>query len=107
MPSPDQTASPTSRVDPDRLADVLDVRLAQADDDLARLYPGERSDRQPVHTVYVPADRFEPGLATAWGAAALATVDECIDAFRSLVSSVEQGSGIGRASCRERVLLGV
>ncbi|MCK1816254.1 aldolase, partial [Streptomyces sp. XM4011] len=37
--------------------------LAGADAHLARHYPGERATRQPVHTVYVPADRFTPGTA--------------------------------------------
>jgi len=37
-------------------------------------YPGEASTRQPVHTVYVPADRIEHGLAQVWGAAAMAAV---------------------------------
>ncbi|WP_369267050.1 DUF6986 family protein [Streptomyces harbinensis] len=49
--------------------------LAGADAHLARHYPGERATRQPVHTVYVPADRFTPGTAPAWGTAALALLD--------------------------------
>ena len=46
--------------------------------DAARLaaYPGESAGRQPVHTCYVPADAVVPGLARAWGAAALAALDE-------------------------------
>ena len=44
------------------LADT-DRMLAGADRALARDYPGPRPGRQPVHTVYVPADRFGPGLA--------------------------------------------
>jgi citrate lyase beta subunit len=46
--------------------------------DAARLaaYPGERPERQPVHTCYVPADAVVPGLAAAWGQAALAALDE-------------------------------
>ena len=39
------------------LAD-LDARLADTDAFLARAYPGEDGRRQPVHTVYVPADRY-------------------------------------------------
>jgi citrate lyase beta subunit len=49
----------------------LDALLADADRDLAAGYPGERTGRQPVHTVYVPADRFEPGLPAQWGSQAL------------------------------------
>lgn len=58
----------------DRLAADLDRRLAAADADLAKLYPGDRGARQPVHTVYVPADRFTADLATDWGRQARATL---------------------------------
>ncbi len=54
---------------------ALDARLADADARLLRDYPGERPLRQPVHTVYVPADRVGPGLAAAWGEQALAALD--------------------------------
>ncbi|HET6697524.1 MAG TPA: aldolase/citrate lyase family protein [Nocardioidaceae bacterium] len=59
-----------------RLADELDVRLARADADLAARYPGERGVRQPVHTAYVPADRYAADTATLWGGQALALLDE-------------------------------
>ncbi len=55
----------------------LDAMLADADRTLAERYPGERAGRQPVHTVYVPADRFEPDLAAQWGRAALGALAEC------------------------------
>ena len=54
----------------------LDRRLAPVDAARLAAYPGERSTRQPVHTCYVPADAVVPGLAAAWGAAALDTLDE-------------------------------
>ncbi|MFF2371092.1 DUF6986 family protein [Agromyces sp. NPDC058110] len=58
-------------------ADVAaaDARLAETDALLERAYPGDGGSRQPVHTVYVPADRFEPGLATQWGRSALDAVE--------------------------------
>ena len=37
----------------------IDDRLADHDAFLAARYPGERPGRQPVHTVYVPAEQFE------------------------------------------------
>jgi citrate lyase beta subunit len=49
------------------LADELDRRLADADAALAAAYPGDRAVRQPVHTVYVPADRYDAGTVRAWG----------------------------------------
>ena len=51
--------------------DDLDRRLAQADAELATRYPGDAGARQPVHTVYVPADQMTPELPAAWGARAL------------------------------------
>lgn len=52
----------------------LDRWLGPVDAELLRRYPGERGGRQPVHTVYVPADRCHAGLAEEWGAAALAAL---------------------------------
>src|ERR1044072_8484769 len=51
----------------DTLADELDTRLASADAALAAAYPGDRGRRQPVHTVYVPADRYDAAKAADWG----------------------------------------
>lgn len=58
-----------------RVADLLDARLAA--DDVARQerYPGVAAQRQPVHTAYVPADRFTATTVGEWGAAALAAMD--------------------------------
>jgi citrate lyase beta subunit len=39
-------------------------------------YPGDPVGRQPVHTVYVPADRFTGSTCAQWGAAAIAALDE-------------------------------
>ncbi|MFD6952856.1 aldolase [Nocardiopsis sp. TSRI0078] len=68
------------RTDPvsglDVLTAGLNARLADADARLALDYPGPSGGRQPVHTVYVPADRIRTGLAREWGEAALACLDE-------------------------------
>jgi citrate lyase beta subunit len=53
---------------------ALDGRLAVHDAFLAARYPGERPGRQPVHTVYIPADRI--GGFRDWGGTALAALDE-------------------------------
>ncbi|MFC6287703.1 DUF6986 family protein [Nocardioides sp. GCM10027113] len=45
----------------------IDAHLEGADADLARHYPGERAGRQPVHTAYVPADRFTARTAKSYG----------------------------------------
>lgn len=54
----------------------LDRRLAPVDAARTAAYPGERPGRQPVHSCYVPADAVVPGMAAAWGTAALAALDE-------------------------------
>ena len=47
-------------------------------------YPGDSGARQPVHTVYVPGDRFTAGLADEWGALALARARRALpDAART------------------------
>ena len=53
----------------------LDDRLAAHDAFLAARYPGERAGRQPVHTVYVPADKVTPDLIDVWRADALQAMD--------------------------------
>jgi len=59
----------------DALAAEADRALAEADRALAADYPGPRPGRQPVHTAYLPADRFGPALAARWGRDALAALD--------------------------------
>ncbi|WP_414690702.1 DUF6986 family protein [Nocardioides sp.] len=49
------------------LARELDSRLAAEDDALVASFPGDRRGRQPVHTVYVPADRYDADLTRTWG----------------------------------------
>jgi citrate lyase beta subunit len=66
----------TGGPDLDGLAAELDERLADADAALARQFPGDRPGRQPVHTVYVPADRFHTDLVEEHGATALRAVDD-------------------------------
>ncbi len=51
----------------------LDGRLAAHDAFLTARYPGEQPGRQPVHTVYVPADKLD-GFRE-WGSIALAAMD--------------------------------
>lgn len=68
-----------------QLAAELDHRLAEADRTLERNYPGDRSGRQPVHTVYVPADRYHKRLVLEYGAAALAMLEKHRAGFAGLV----------------------
>ncbi|KRF29123.1 aldolase/citrate lyase family protein [Phycicoccus sp. Soil802] len=63
-------------VDLAALGATLDERLRHADADLATRFPGERPVRQPVHTVYVPADRYDSELVGRWRTEAVASLDE-------------------------------
>ena len=54
----------------------VDARLAESDARVEATYPGEAAGRQPVHTVYVPADRYDGALAADWGERALAALAE-------------------------------
>jgi hypothetical protein len=61
-------------------------RLAGTDALLQRSYPGDPGTRQPVHTVYLPADSFTPETARQWGERAAQSV-----------------AGLGAASLAEQV----
>ncbi|HEU5265087.1 MAG TPA: aldolase, partial [Jatrophihabitans sp.] len=69
----------------ERLGADLDVRLAGADDALTAGFPGDRPGRQPIHTVYVPADRYHADLGADWGEQAIRVLDEHEALFHELV----------------------
>ncbi|GAA2119455.1 DUF6986 family protein [Nocardioides bigeumensis] len=71
----------------DELVALADARLAEADAALAREYPGAGSAWQPVHTVYVPADRFDAGTHRAYGDHALDLLDEHEDLLREVTGA--------------------
>ncbi|MFJ8477545.1 DUF6986 family protein [Kitasatospora sp. NPDC094011] len=54
---------------------AVEALLAPVDADLARRYPGDPGTRQPVHTVYVPADAFRADTVREWGRQALEAFD--------------------------------
>lgn len=64
-----------TRPDPPVLAE-LDRALAGADRDLAARYPGDPGTRQPLHTLYVPADQAGPSLLEDTGHQALTALEE-------------------------------
>ena len=77
------------------LADRLDHQLAAADAALTGDYPGDRGTRQPVHTVYVPADRYTATTVSDWGRTALAALDAT-----SATSATSTSTPSTRASSR-------
>ena len=52
------------------------ARLSDANRKVAEAYPGDRLDRQPVHTVYGGAQLFSADLSAKLGAAAVRTFEE-------------------------------
>ncbi|MFE9682119.1 DUF6986 family protein [Streptomyces sp. NPDC006285] len=59
----------------DTVGEEISASLAPVDAELERRYPGDPGTRQPVHTVYVPADAFAAGTIRSWGDQALAALD--------------------------------
>ncbi|SMF27849.1 HpcH/HpaI aldolase/citrate lyase family protein [Cellulosimicrobium cellulans J34] len=75
---------------------TLDGLLAPWDTELEARYPGDDGSRQPVHTVYVPGDRYTAGLAPEWAARAREAVDAAgggTDGVRRLVDLLGVGGG--------------
>ncbi|MGH8969389.1 MAG: DUF6986 family protein [Actinomycetes bacterium] len=61
---------------PGDLSGRLDALLMEADHRVAAAATRPSPGRQPVHTVYVPADAFEADTTRQWGAVALAMLEE-------------------------------
>jgi citrate lyase beta subunit len=55
--------------------DELSARVEEVRAEHDRRYPGDPAERQPVHTVYVPADRFTASTPADLGAEALRLLD--------------------------------
>lgn len=78
----------TRRLDDAVLADV-DRRLSTADTHLENHYPGDDGRRQPVHTVYIPGNRYTATTPADWGTTALAAAKDAggLDAVAGLVGA--------------------
>lgn len=78
----------TRRRDDAVLADI-DRSLSAADAQLVGRYPGDDGRRQPVHTVYIPGNRYSATMPADWGAAALAAGKDAggLDAVAALVGA--------------------
>ncbi|RKN65271.1 aldolase [Streptomyces klenkii] len=72
----------------------IGASLAGVDADLARRYPGDPGTRQPVHTVYVPADVFAADTVRFWGDQALASLDEHAPDASSLAAVLGLSEGL-------------
>ncbi|WP_016905861.1 DUF6986 family protein [Streptomyces xiaopingdaonensis] len=94
---PDETPQPDHRTClPEAVAASVDAALAPVDAELAARYPGDPGTRQPVHTVYVPADALTAGTPAEWGRAALDLLDRHAHNPETLASALGLG-GAARA----------
>ncbi|MGI9544438.1 MAG: DUF6986 family protein [Cyclobacteriaceae bacterium] len=59
---------------PNQQKDEILLQLGQANQTFQKIYPGDRPDRQPVHTVYGGADLFKANSAEKMGQVALNTL---------------------------------
>jgi len=66
----------------------LTAGLAQANNDFAKVYPGETGKRQPVHTVYGGAHLFKSDSAERLGALARRSLDQFAPDFMSFAKAI-------------------
>ena len=78
----------------DDLTGELDTLLADSDNALGRQFPGDRGTRQPVHTVYVPADRYAADTVQSWGAQAREVLAQHAGTATELADALEVGPGV-------------
>ena len=67
----------------------LDQHLVAADAELAEGFPGDGDGRQPVHTVYVPADRYTARTVHDYGRTAQTTVIGAASDFLEVIGGDE------------------
>lgn len=76
------------------LAD-LSAKLQHANNDFAKIYPGETGKRQPVHTVYGGAHLFKSDSAERLGALARRSLDQFAPDFLSFAKAIDLGGADG------------
>ena len=79
-------------------------KLKRVNDGVAKAYPGESGERQPVHTVYGGAHLFRADSARKLGAVALAALDEYAPDPQALVRSFDLPKDVNPVTVRERVV---
>jgi len=67
----------------------ISAKLRQANNDFAKIYPGETGKRQPVHTVYGGAHLFKSDSAERLGALARRSLDQFAPDFLSFAKAIE------------------
>ena len=80
--------------DGNALADEIDARLADADAALTADYPGDRGRRQPVHTVYVPADRYDSATVRGWAHGAKQALNAHVGSATEFAEALDLSPGV-------------
>ena len=87
----------------DALLDDVDRRLTSADAALKAQYPGDDGRRQPIHTVYLPGDRYTATMPQEWGAAALDAAQNAggLDAVAALIGNTDSADTLAELVARK------
>ncbi len=87
----------------DALLDDVDRRLTSADAALKAQYPGDDGRRQPIHTVYLPGDRYTATMPQEWGAAALDAAQNAggLDAVAAMIGSTDTADTLAELVARK------
>ncbi|MCP2320871.1 HpcH/HpaI aldolase/citrate lyase family protein [Nocardia amikacinitolerans] len=83
---------------PENVRARIEAMLEAVDADLRARYPGSGDRTQPIHTVYVPADRASADTPAEWGAAAV----ELLDTHRESLAELDTAAAL--PAVRERLL---
>ena len=89
-------------LDVDDLVALADQRLRSDDAALERDYPGDRGGWQPVHTVYVPADRLRRTTVGDYRDHALGLLAEHGDLFRDVTGADDRVVALVRDKLRRQ-----
>jgi citrate lyase beta subunit len=73
----------------------ISAKLRQANNDFAKIYPGETGKRQPVHTVYGGAHLFKSDSAERLGALARRSLDQFAPDFLSFAKAIDLAGAEG------------
>jgi hypothetical protein len=79
-------------------------KLRRANESVARDFPGESTDRQPVHTVYGGAHLFKADSARKLGALALSALDDYAPDPQTLAAALGLGPEVDVATVRSRIV---
>jgi len=88
---------------PRHLAQVLS-NLRRTNRGVARAFPGETGDRQPVHTVYGGAHLFKSDSASRLGAVARSTLEQFAADADTLATALGFDSTVDAATVRSRIV---